>query len=387
MDFFRLARARAVAVGLLLLTFALISVLATPIASASNVAQTTSGAIAGRVIDTAGNGIAGAQLSANGQTLGASDAAGNFTITGLQPTSRLAVTASAGGFVPSTRIFIVVSGQTVRNTITLLRRVSPVAFSADTGATLSISGAGSGTLRIPGGALVRPGGAPATGTAFAQLTFLNVTRTEQLRSAPGDFTATQLDGSSVSLETSGMFEFLITDAAGNRLDLAPGKQAALSFAPSDLPFVGTSMGLYEFNTASGLWIERGPIRLEGSGATTSKRARFQSTTGRWNGWLPTLRPTWNIDKPFQRGLLRIVVVSQAGVRLPNRAVEAQGVTYNGLSTGYTNDRGEACVWVQTGSTVLARAVFGGPPVSVNIPTATPTSCFDPIVPVVTVIGN
>lgn len=363
----------------------LLTVLVAPNALASIAAQTTTGAISGRVATTDGSPVAGAAVTA-GPATRTTDAAGNFTITGLAPVERLAVTVRANGYIPTSRIFTVVAGVTVVNNVTLTRQTAPIAVNIDNGAALPIAGT-SGTLTIAPGSLRDPGGNVVRGTVTARLSHIDVTQPEQLRSAPGDFTAIQLDGSRVPLETAGMFEFIITDSAGNRAELAPGATAQLSFAPTDLPFVGTSMGLYAFDSASGRWIERGVIKQDGAASSTGRRLAGVplQRTGQFTGSINTLRVVWNIDKPFNWVWIRVRVVNSAGALVPYRGVTATGVNFRGFSQNYTDKSGATCLQVPGGATIDINSVNSAP-VRVTVPTSGPANCTDPGVPSYTVPG-
>lgn len=378
------APSRLVLASLSLLLLVLTALIA-PNALASVTAQTTSGAISGRVTATDGSPVAGAAVTA-GQATRTTDAAGSFTIAGLAPTERLAVAVRANGYIPTSRIFTVVAGVTVVNNVTLTRQAAPIAVNIDNGAALPIAGT-SGTLTIAPGSLRDPGGNVVRGTVTARLSRIDVTQPAQLRSAPGDFTAIQLDGSRAQLETAGMFEFIITDSAGNRAELAPGATAQLSFAPTDLPFVGTSMGLYAFDNTSGRWIERGVIQQSTSASSTSRRMASVSLqrVPPFTGSINTLRVVWNIDKPFRWVWIRVQVVNTAGAPVPYRGVTATGVNFRGFSENYTDKTGVTCLQVPGGATININSVNSAP-VQVTVPTSGPANCTDPGVPVYTVPG-
>lgn len=378
---------RLVLVSFSLLMVMLLSALIAPGALASVATQTTTGAITGRVVNTAGAAVPGAAVTA-GQTTRTTDAAGNFTISGLQPTARLAVNVRANGYIPTTRIFMVAAGATVLNNVTLTNQAAPISVNIDNGAVLPIAGT-SGTLTIPAGSLVDPNGNEVRGVVSARMSRIDVTQPAQLRSAPGDFTAVMLNGTQGQLETAGMFEFLIIDSAGNRAELAPGRTALLSFAPGDLPFVGTSMGLYTFDSSNGRWIERGEIKQTAAATTGGGRTLSSmplQRTGPVQGTINTLRVVWNIDKPFNWVWIRVKVVSKTGVLLPYRGVTATGVNFRGFSENYTDTTGVTCLRVPGGATIDINSV-GAPPVRVTVPTTTAPNCTDPGVPVYTVQGN
>jgi beta-glucanase (GH16 family) len=303
--------------------------------------------IKGRVVDPRNNPVAGVQVRVPGRSVVLTDGKGEFDIWGLPAVERLAVNFSAPGFMDTTRIYNS-RRSSVGTTIVVIRpRTAPVSLDAERGGKLTFPG---GTINFPPRALVDEAGRAVSGNVRVSFSALDVSDRQQIRSAPGDFTARMRDNKIRRLETFGVFEVFVEDANGRRANLAPGRKAAVElFIPRALRrTVPSSVGLFSFEQSSGRWVEEGTLR------TAPDLTRFTTSINR-------LTTAWNADQVLSTTCIKLKILDCAGPNcglpsgLAGSYVEAYGVGYAGFSDGYTDGNGEICLSVKLNAQVSVTA--------------------------------
>jgi len=309
--------------------------------------ESVSGSVVGRVVDPRNTPIAGVEVSVPGQAAVITNSKGEFEIRDLQPTARLAVSFRAPGFMNTTRILQ--AGQSPGNgtTVVIWARAAPVPLDAARGGKVSFSSGGGVT--IPANSLVDNNGRAVRGTVMVSLTQLDVSDRNQLRTMAGDFKAEMADKSIRMLESFGVFEIAAVDERGQRADLAPGKAARF-----ELPVPRTLREraprrprLFNFDTVSGLWIEQSEVVL----THVSDQLVYTGTITRFD-W------EWNVDDPLDTTCITVKFIDVFGSNqgpIANALVEATGVTYNTISSGYTNSQGLVCLLVKINSAITIKA--------------------------------
>ena len=299
-----------------------------------------SGTIMGRVVDPRNTPVRGAEVRVSGQPAVLTNSNGEFNILGLAATKRLAVSFSAPGFMDTTRVYEVgESSRITGNVVVIWPRTAPVSLNATQGGKLTFPG---GTISFPPLALVDELGRQLQGEVRVAFSVLDVSDPNQLRIAPGDFTARMRDDTIRQLETFGVFEVFVEDSNGQRANLAPGKTAAIElFIPPTLrPNAPRAVGLFSFDKTGGLWIEEGTFTL---------------TEGQvYTGVIPDILSEWNIDMPLITTCLKLQILDENGWPAPlGTKVEAEGVDYIGLSPiVYVEDpTGVVCLLVKTSAKV------------------------------------
>lgn len=127
-------------------------------------------------------------------------------------------------------------------------------------------------ITIEPDALVDEAGNPAQSTLQVQLYTYAILEGEII----GDQSAIAADGEEVMLRTFGMVDIQIVDAKGQRYNLRPGAIATISMPVLDVENDPDTVGLWDFDTNRGLWIEEeGVARREGD--------RFVGQTPRLGG--------------------------------------------------------------------------------------------------------
>lgn len=306
------------------------------------------GTITGRVIDRQKRPVRGTLVQVPGRMPITTNANGTFTFDSLASTDRLSISFSAPGFVDTTRVFPVRRGVLNATDTVLLRRAPAVVINATNGGRVTF--AQGGGLTIPPSSLVDPVRNLLTGDVRVSLTYLDVSDPNQIRSAPGDFTAVMRDNSVRTLESFGIFEAYVEDLRGRRADLAPGKTAIINLPipRRNLGNVPRTIGLFSFGTISGRWIEAGTLIRSDDGLT-------------YNGTIDTLDVNWNGDDPVDTTCIRVQVFEPHFPNPPhgppavNSHVTATGVSYTGSSDGYTDSNGFVCLLVKRNSQVSLQA--------------------------------
>lgn len=146
-------------------------------------------------------------------------------------------------------------------------------------------------VQIEGGSLVNSEGVPATGP-------LTVTSYSYdpggPNGIPGDYSALDLGGNDVTLESFGAFGVEITDGGGNLYNLRPGTTAQFSLTvdPAQLAAAPPTIPVWLYDPATGYWIERTSATL---------------MADRYVGNVTSFSQ-WNTDTTFSNaGCIRIVV--------------------------------------------------------------------------------
>jgi hypothetical protein len=312
------------------------------------------GSIQGRVVDSSQSPVAGVQVRAPGKAPAITNAQGEFELSGLSPTPRLAVSFSAPGFVNTTQVYEVSAVRRGVNVVVIWPRSEAVPADAALGGKISFSQGGG--LTLPPNALVDSNGTTMTGQVQVRLTYLDVSDPAQLDAAPGDFTAQMSDGALRKLESFGIFEIVVTDSAGRPVELARGQTAALEL-PIPRSFLGRApetSGLFSFDPSRGLWVEEGRL--------SRNDLVYSGTIDRFD-W------SWNADIPEETTCMTFKVVRPwvNNQPEPNCLVEATGVGYGSKSKGHTDVNGLVCLLVKRNSQVKLQAFSTENPTYVSVP--------------------
>lgn len=202
------------------------------------------------------------------------------------------------------------------------------AFSAASGATLNLyAGLGSPmVVTLPANGFVTESGAEYSGTVNAASVYLDPDDALFINQMPGDLSAVRTDESEAQLISYGMVAVELTDGSGKKLQLAPGQKATVKFPIPDKFNSGTrpsSIPLWSFDEATGLWVEEGTATLSGD-LYVGEVSHFS-----WH----------NLDYPERRATLKVKVVDNNG-----GAIAGVLVDFDGQRSGYTNNEGVAtCV--------------------------------------------
>lgn len=292
------------------------------------------GGIGGRVSSTDGEPVPGASVRTPGGAATVTDAEGRFVLLGLAAAPRLAVTVEAVGYAPTTAVYEVRAGATLTRPITIQEAAAPVTLVAGTGGAVPLGGGG--RVVFPPNAFA---GVAAGEPVTVRATYIDPASPAQLATAPGDFTAVTFGGTLESLETFGMADVDVRDTRGNRLELASGQAAQIRF-----PARGgvSTAGLWDFDPQTGRWIEEGRVSLSPDSTTLNATVR-------------TIRRGKNVDVPIQRVCIEVEVLNLAKLPRVNQFVTATGISYAGVTQGWTNNGGLVQLVVRASSLVSVAA--------------------------------
>ena len=212
---------------------------------------------------------------------------------------------SAPGYFDLTKTVVPAANARTFVGVTMSVRTLAATLSAGAGGTATFGGA---SVQLPANGFVDASGQPYNGSVQVYATFLDPQQADMQRRMPGNLTALRSDGSGATLATFGMLGVELEGAAGQKLQLAPGKRATLRIplggayaqsAPATIP-------LWHFDAASGRWMEEGSAARDGN-AYIGEVSHFSF---------------WNVDVPFEAVFLKGRVMNEAGDPIPDVLVRA-----------------------------------------------------------------
>jgi hypothetical protein len=292
-----------------------------------------------QVVDGAGNPLAHAAVSAR-DSLFPTDSSGRLLLENLSP-GRFLARVDALGFTSASVVLELGEGAHLGHQVKLLPQGEPIPFEASTGGVIDTPAV---RVSIPANAVVNALGEPVTGTV--EVTVAPLDPTTQLGSMPGPLEGTtSASGGQVQLESFFMAEVSLW-ADGAPAQLAPGASATLEFVLPDALasqfHVGDTVPAWWFDLDAGLWRQEGEGTLQTSPAHPGKLV-----------WVVQVNhfTWWNCDAPItDRSCVDVLVVDDTGAPIPNASIRAEGLSYSGLSSGYTGPGGKACIEIKRGHT-------------------------------------
>ena len=217
-------------------------------------------------------------------------------------------------------------------------------FTSSSAKTLSLSwGDVPVTVVLPADGYVKADGTAYNGGVVAQAVYLDPQDIRFPEQMPGDLTAVRTDNSEVELVSYGMIAVELTDPAGNKLQLAPGKAATVTFPLPEKfksPVRRNTVPLWSFNEDTGLWVEEGEAILNDAGtAYVGEVSHFS-----WH----------NLDMPELRATLKVKVQDNAGKAVPGVLVNIDGqrtarTDNDGIATCTVPSNTNMVIWVPSES--------------------------------------
>jgi hypothetical protein len=306
------------------------------------VSQIQTGSVNGTVLSgKTGQAVAGASVAA-GTATATTNAQGQFTLAPVAVSERVVLTVSKADFASNFVVAKVVANAPTTVNAALL----PVALQADlnvaTGGTLSVPGS-SAQVVIAANSLVRSDGLPVAGAATFMITPINPALSPSFM--PGDFMAAQGNASS-PIESFGALSVSAVDASGAALNLAAGQTASLRIALASRGTAPSSIPMFYFDTATGLWVEQGAATLVESATT-----RF------FEGQVPRLG-AWNADKYLETVKVSGCLKDDQGQPVAGARVVTDGIDYSGTANSSTDTAGLFTVSVKKSARAALTASYG-----------------------------
>lgn len=285
-------------------------------------------AITGRIVDDQNMPVSGAAVKA-GSANSTTDINGEFKLNNVTLNKDAGfVKVEKDGFFQSSRTFSVTANATHFVTIQLIKKTAAGTFSAANGGNVTI--ANGGAIQFPATAIVNEtGNASYNGTVTVQAYFIDPSANYFREIMPGTLRGINLSNQQVGLQSFGMMAVELRGANGEKLQLASGKQATVTFpipaamqglAPANIP-------LWNFIDSTGLWKEEGTANKQGNNYVGSV-SHFSF---------------WNCDAPFSLVEFQAIIKDQS-----NNPVEFAKVVIEDISipsiNGYEYTTLDGHVW-------------------------------------------
>jgi len=302
--------------------------------------QTVTANLQGRVVDQNGVPVQGAAVT-SGVASTTTDVNGVFSFSSISLSSRFGfVQVVKSGFFTGSRSIITNPGASNYVNIQLIPMTATGTFPAPTGGKIAVQ-TGDTAAFAASSVVEAATGAAYTGTVHVFATYLDPTDSNLYKYMPGDLRGIGSDGNETALQSFGMIDVEMQDDAGNKLQLASGQQAMLTWAiPASLQAAApATIPLWYFNDTTGKWIQQGTATRLGN--------NYVGQVGHFT--------FWNCDAPIGTVNFSIYVKDQHGNPLPYVYIEFTSPTL-GTRGGYTNLLGFAQGMIPKGQELLMQVV-------------------------------
>lgn len=294
--------------------------------------------IAGHVLEKNQRPVDKVKITRKGKVVAESASDGFFSVTLAKAEERVALTFTAEGYVPNTRIY---NAKSAGNGSTVI--IWPIAYRVrfDPARDLDIELGGT-RIQIPANVLTSAGGVSLGNVVALQFTLFDITSAFQRAAAPGDFSGRILDRSIRRLNSYGIFSGGLHDSKGRSLGLRRGASItlAISLPPPLVRDAPRQVGYFDFDAAAGLWNQVGTFDLVPDTLT-------------YNGSVTSFGGEHNLDLPQDTVCVTLHVQDYWGNAIPSANVTAHGAQYS--SQGTSNASGDVCLLVQRNASFWAEA--------------------------------
>lgn len=300
----------------------------------SNVTVTAS--LQGRVVDQNGIPVQGASVS-SGTATTTTDVNGVFTFRNISMSSRFGyVQVVKTGYFNGSRSIITAPGSSNYISIQLMPRTLTGSFPAASGGKIAVQ-TGDTAAFTPSSIVTASTNTAYTGTVYVYATYLDPTDSTLYKYMPGDLRGIGSNGYETALQSFGMLLVEMQDASGNKLQLASGQQATLTWAiPAALQAAApTTIPLWYFNDTTGQWLQQGSAVREGN--------NYVGQVGHFS--------YWNCDAPIGTVNFNVYFKDQYGNPLAYTYVQFTSQGY-GTRGGYTDSTGYAQGLIPKGQALL-----------------------------------
>lgn len=298
----------------------------------------TKSTIAGYVVDKNRRPVGKVKIALKEKVIAETGSDGFFSVALAGTEPRVALTFTAEGHVPNTRIF---NARTAGNGSTVV--VWPFAYRVKFNPARDLDIELGGTrIQIPADALTAPGSVKLGDVAELRFTLFDITNAFERAAAPGDFSGRMLDRSIRRLNSYGIFSGALSDLKGRTLSLRRGAsiKLAIPVPPRLVKGAPKQVGYFDFDESAGLWNQVGSFDLV-------------SDTLTYNGSVTSFGGAHNCDLPQDTVCVTLHVRDSWGNSLANANVTAHGAQYS--SQGTSNANGEVCLLVQRNASFWAEA--------------------------------
>jgi hypothetical protein len=222
------------------------------------------GSVAGIVTDLNNTPVSNAKVT-GGTATATTDANGKFTLAKVQFSSdTVLVNVTKDGFFEGSKNFASNNNSVNNAAIQLIPKPGSVTISASSGGNITVSGGGS--INFASGFVNASNGNPYTGNVSVSTSYLNPTDQNFSAHVPGDLKSVSTSNQQGILQSFGVVVVEMSDASGNKLQLASGKTATITVPiPSALQSMAPSLiPLWYFDDTKGSWKQEGTATKQGS---------------------------------------------------------------------------------------------------------------------------
>jgi len=292
--------------------------------------------VQGRVVDPNGVPVQGAAVN-SGTATTTTDVNGLFTFRNISLSSRFGyVQVVKQGYFNGSRSIIAGPASSNYMTIQLTPRTLTGSFPAASGGKIAVQ-AGDTAAFSASSIVTAATNAAYTGTVYVYATYLDPTDSTLYKFMPGDLRGIGSDGNETGLQSFGMLLVEMQDASGNKLQLAGGQTATLTWAiPASLQAMApATIPLWYFNDTTGRWIQQGTAIRQGN--------NYVGQVGHFS--------YWNCDAPIGTVNFSLDLKDQHGNPLSYTYVQFTSQGY-GTRGGYTDSAGFATGMIPKGQQLL-----------------------------------
>lgn len=255
--------------------------------------KTITTTVAGQVVDEFGKPVQGVQIAAYGKSA-LTNQYGTFLMKDVvSPEGRTLVKASKSGYLDAFCAEQPIAHGITQMRIGIMGNIPQGTFPASTGRTVTALFS-TATVTFPANGYVTENGEAYTGDVKYIVRHLDPTAANFYDFLTGDFRGVRADGSATEMLSYGVLRMELYGSNGEKLNLAVGKTATLSFPIVDKmeAIAPPEMPLWSFNEATGIWKEEGKAIMQG------------------NVYVGTVSHllSWNCGVPAQTAMLRIRVI-------------------------------------------------------------------------------
>lgn len=302
-----------------------------------NTAAPVKATVSGQVLDETGQPMAGVSVRA-GNSFAITDAKGFFRMPKASLDRNASVViAEKSGYFKGIRSFQATSGANFVQ-IKLIPKHIAGTVNASAGGAVSLSNGA--TVALPASAIVKAaGGTPYTGTVRVYAAYIDPAAADIGQVVPGSFMADDKNGKRSVLLSYGMMAVELESDAGEKLQIASGKEATLSTPiPAAATGAPASIPLWYLDEQTGIWKEEGSAVKQGNvyiGAV--KHFSF-----------------WNCDAGFPGINLSMRLTNSHGTPYVNTTVRLtrSGSGWNTVSYGFTDSLGYVSGLVPSGESII-----------------------------------
>jgi hypothetical protein len=222
------------------------------------------GSVAGIITDLNNAPVSNATV-VGGTATTTTDPNGKFTLTKVQFNSdTVLVNVTKDGFFEGSKNFVSNNNAVSNASIQLISKPVSGSISASSGGNITITGGGS--VNFSSGSINASNGNVYTGTVSVSTSYLNPADQNFNTYAPGNLKVASISSQQGVLQSFGVVVVEMTDASGNKLQLASGKTATITLPiPSSLQSMAPSLiPLWYFDDTKGLWKQEGTATKQGN---------------------------------------------------------------------------------------------------------------------------